>query len=142
MTGLNDTVGLWIRKAENDLKAGKGELSSENPATDTVCFHAQQCAEKYLKGYLILSGIEIEKTHHIGKILNRCKEQDDEFSILLENGANKLTAYAVELRYPDDYYMPDVEETRAAMEIAEGVKRFVLRKMSELGFEPEIFLSM
>ena len=67
MTGSQDTVRLWIRKAENDLKAGKDELVSENPATDTICFHAQQCSEKYLKGYLIFSGMEIEKTHSMGR---------------------------------------------------------------------------
>jgi len=43
-----DAVSLWIRRAENDLKIGKGELLTEDPATDAVCFHRQQCAEKYL----------------------------------------------------------------------------------------------
>ncbi len=40
------TVELWRIKADNDLKAGKDELAAENPATDTVCFHMQQCVEK------------------------------------------------------------------------------------------------
>ncbi len=43
------TVRQWIRRAENDLKIGKDEMNTENPATDAVCFHMQQCAEKYLK---------------------------------------------------------------------------------------------
>lgn len=29
-----------------------------NPPTDTICFHAQQCAEKYLKAYLVYQDIE------------------------------------------------------------------------------------
>jgi HEPN domain-containing protein len=36
--------------------------------TDTVCFHAQQCVEKYLKAFLVLEGIDFPKTHDIGKI--------------------------------------------------------------------------
>jgi len=30
---------------------------------DNVCFHCQQCAEKYLKALLIKYGGEPEKTH-------------------------------------------------------------------------------
>jgi len=41
----------WIKKAENDLKIGKRELEAEDPATDMVCFHMQQCVEKYLKAF-------------------------------------------------------------------------------------------
>jgi len=47
-----ETVKLWCIKADNDLKAGKDEFATERPATDTVCFHMQQCAEKYLKAFL------------------------------------------------------------------------------------------
>ena len=36
--------------------------------TDTVCFHAQQCVEKYLKAFLVLEGIDFPKAHDIGKI--------------------------------------------------------------------------
>ncbi len=35
-----ETVRQWFVKADNDLKTGKDELKTENPATDTVCFHA------------------------------------------------------------------------------------------------------
>ena len=46
-----DVVKKWILKAENDLKTGKDEQASSNPATDMVCFHMQQCVEKYLKAF-------------------------------------------------------------------------------------------
>lgn len=45
------TVKSWILKAESDLKTAKDELATPKPATDTVCFHAQQCVEKYLKAF-------------------------------------------------------------------------------------------
>lgn len=57
-----DTVKNWIIKAENDLKIGKDEMATEKPATDGVCFHMQQCVEKYLKAYLIYYGKEFRKT--------------------------------------------------------------------------------
>ena len=42
--------------------------------------------------------------------------------------AHTLTDYAVEARYPDDFYMPSAEETERAIEIADAVKQFVLKK--------------
>jgi HEPN domain-containing protein len=59
----------WVNKAENDLKTAVHTLEMEDDCfTDTVCFHAQQCVEKYLKAFLVLEGIDFPKTHDIGKI--------------------------------------------------------------------------
>jgi HEPN domain-containing protein len=63
MTGQNESVNLWCLKAENDLKNACHEVEHEDPALDTVCFHAQQTAEKYLKAYLLFHDCEIPKTH-------------------------------------------------------------------------------
>ena len=40
-----------------------------------------------------------------------------------------LTDYAVEIRYPDDWYEPSMEETKEAYAIALKVKEFVLKKL-------------
>ena len=45
-------VKAWFKKAENDLINAENTIKMESPPTDTICFHAQQCAEKYLKGFL------------------------------------------------------------------------------------------
>ncbi len=50
------TVRSWIAKAESDLKIGKDELVTVDPATDAICFHMQQGAEKYLKAFLVFQG--------------------------------------------------------------------------------------
>jgi len=40
----------WVQKAENDLKNAAYTLQmGEDSPTDTVCFHAQRCVEKYVK---------------------------------------------------------------------------------------------
>jgi HEPN domain-containing protein len=63
-------AGEWVKKAENDLKnaAFTLEMDDECP-TDTVCFHAQQVVEKYLKALLVLKGIPFPKTHNIEDII-------------------------------------------------------------------------
>lgn len=43
----------WVGKAENDLIAAAYTLRiGAGFPTDTVCFHAQQCVEKYLKAFI------------------------------------------------------------------------------------------
>jgi HEPN domain len=56
----------WIVKAENDLRnpAHTLKLGADCP-TDTVCFHAQQCAEKYIKALLVFGATPFPKTHNI-----------------------------------------------------------------------------
>jgi HEPN domain-containing protein len=126
----NSVVDLWMMKAANDLKIGKDEIVTENPAVDMVCFHMQQCVEKCLKAFLVKKGKEITKTHNLSLILQECIEIDSSFKSLMEAGADELTAYAVGTRYPDDFYLPTIEESQKAIIAAEKVKAFVLEKIS------------
>jgi len=125
----NDFVKLWIIKANNDLKAGKDEFATENPATDTICFHMQQCVEKYLKAFLVYNSHEIKKTHNLTFLLQECMEIDKEFEKLRALDADELSVFAVDSRYPDDFYMPTHSESQKAITIAEEVKRFVSEKI-------------
>ena len=134
---MNDElVKLWIIKADNDLKTAKDEINTIDPATDTVCFHSQQCVEKYLKAYLVFKGIEIIKslkTHDISELIDYCKNIDKDFEQLISNNdADRLTNYSIEARYPDDFYLPSVEESNQAIHIAEYVKEFVKCKIMNL----------
>ncbi len=124
----------WILKAESDLKIGKDEIQTKDPATDAICFHMQQAVEKYLKAFLIFNNREIRKTHDIAELIEVCKEIDYEFEYLYEIKADKLTLYAVEFRYPGAVLFPSLSETREAIEIAEKVKAFVIEKLSKRGF--------
>ncbi len=43
----------WVEKAEGDFATARRELRArKDPNYDAACFHAQQCAEKYLKACL------------------------------------------------------------------------------------------
>jgi len=44
----------WAAKAANDLLNADNNLKSEIIPFDTVCFHCQQAAEKFLKAFLWL----------------------------------------------------------------------------------------
>ncbi len=64
----------WIAKAEEDYSVAIRELRAEPPATNAVCFHSQQCIEKYLKAILQENDIEFEKIHDLDVLFQQCKE--------------------------------------------------------------------
>jgi len=126
----------WLARANNDLKTAKDEMNTEDPATDTICFHAQQCVEKYLKGYLVLHQKHFRKTHNVSKLVELCKDIEPDFETLHQFKVDILNNYAVEIRYADEFYFPSVEEAKEAIEIAEKVKQFILNKLETKDFKP------
>lgn len=95
-------VQEWSMKADNDLKAASHTLKlGEDCPTDIVCFHAQQCVEKYIKALMVLKQIPFPKTHDLSELLHLLPA---EFNSLLSNEEQKLlTVYATVTRYPGDY---------------------------------------
>ena len=130
---IEEIVKKWTQKAENDFKTGRDELLTDEPATDMVCFHMEQCIEKYLKAFLVFHSKDFRRTHNIAELIELCKEMDHEFEKLYEMNADKLTIYAVEVRYPEDFYMPALEEAKKCLEVATEVKHFVRTKLKNKG---------
>jgi len=123
-----DLVNQWIKKAENDLITAKSSLNIKpTPPLDTICFHAQQCAEKYLKAYLTYYEIEFEKTHVLEDLIALASQIDTSFIELIQI-SKKLTPYAVEVRYPL-IEEPTEDEAKEAIEMAVRIKEFVLKKL-------------
>jgi len=124
---LRNIVEQWIIKADNDLKTAEYGLTADKPITDTICFHCQQAVEKYLKMYLAMKGNDPFITHNISLLVTKCIIYDPMFSELQSFAF--LTSYAVSLRYPDDFYIPEVEEAEEALNAARHVREFILAKM-------------
>jgi HEPN domain-containing protein len=92
----------WIIKAENDFKNALYSLKmSRGCPTDTVCFHAQQCVEKYLKAFLVVKDIDFPRTHDIEKLVSLLPE--DIWLRLSIEEQRRLTSYATVTRYPGEY---------------------------------------
>lgn len=125
---IDDSVRKWIIKALEDFKIASHELDREvkEVVTTGVCFHCQQAAEKLIKAYLVSKNIDFAKTHDLEHLLDLCSKQDEEFKKI---DVGNLTSYAVHIRYPDDFYVPVINEARECFKIASNVKDFVLRKL-------------
>lgn len=53
MSAPRTNYQAWLRKADNDLLNAENNLAATRAPWDTVCFHAQQAAEKVLKAFLV-----------------------------------------------------------------------------------------
>lgn len=92
-----EQVRRWLIKAEHDLRTAETMSGVPDPPTDTVCFHAQQCCEKCLKGYLCLKGRDIPRVHDLVRLVEICSEYDPDFEDL-RSAAQGLADYAIEPR--------------------------------------------
>jgi HEPN domain-containing protein len=90
----------WVDKAEGDFSTAGRELRArKDPNYDSVCFHSQQCVEKYFKAYLQDAGVAFAKTHDLVMLLDLLLPMEpswDGFRLRLRS----LTTAAVEIRYP------------------------------------------
>ena len=106
----------WITKAEMDYLVTIRESKADPPATDAVCFHAQQCIEKYLKAVLQENEIEFEKIHDLEVLREQCKDFVPELKGYGDD-LIRLSTYAVDVRYPGfDVFEEDAEECVRIME--------------------------
>ena len=90
----------WIAKAEGDFAVAQREVRArKNPSYDAACFHAQQCAEKYLKARLQEAGITFGKTHDLVNLLGLVLPVEPIWNLLRQD-LIVLTDFAVDYRYP------------------------------------------
>jgi HEPN domain-containing protein len=71
MTEANNPLA-WVTRAEEDFALARAALRRKQPLASGACFHAQQCAEKYMKALLISKGADFPKTHDLLLLNNLC----------------------------------------------------------------------
>ena len=92
----------WIAKAEGDWAVLVRECRTRaRPNYDGACFHAQQCAEKYLKGRLLDAELPFPKIHDLVVLLELALPEQPLWEIYREDLAY-LTDFAVAFRYPGE----------------------------------------
>ena len=123
----------WFRKGEGDLLNARNNLAAEMVPLDTVCFHCQQVAEKYLKGFLAWHAQPFGRTHDLEALIALCGTIRGELATLREH-ANLLSGYAVDVRYPDAFDEPTWTEAEDALQAALAIKTAILSAIGdELG---------
>ena len=125
---MKRTTREWVRKAEADRLIAQRISRGKTPLHDGVCFHCQQCAEKYLKALLEEHGSTIPRTHNLDDLLNLLPPH---FAAIraLRRGLIFLTDFAVDPRYPNGN--TGKRQAAAALRWAERV-RTECRKLLEI----------
>jgi HEPN domain-containing protein len=122
----SDLAREWFKIAEADLDSARFLRQMQPVPIEIICYHCQQSAEKFLKGFLTLKGEKIKKSHDLVLLCNECKRYDESFEQIRES-CLMLTDFAVHIRYP---YPMDLNESdmKTALQHAAKIKKFVLKK--------------
>ena len=67
---MKKATAPWVRKAEADYQLAKQTARGKGKFHDAVCFHCQQCVEKYLKARLIEGDVAFPKIHVLDRLLD------------------------------------------------------------------------
>lgn len=129
-------VGRWVEKAENDLRMAVLALKhgGRRLPTDMICFHAQQCVEKYLKALLTWRSLRFPRTHDIMESVARLAERDRPALTIEES--ETLTRYATVTRYPGDYEPLSLTEARTAVRLARRVRKHIRSRLPKPALRP------
>lgn len=113
----------WLRKAEEDYVVATALVRRrKSPTPNAVSIHCQQCAEKYLKAYLVQHNVIFPKTHDLLELHRLCLSVDPAFT-LIGDLLDLLNPYSVEFRYPGEE--TTLEEAKATVKAMKEVRRFV-----------------
>ena len=124
---MNGIVAECIEKAEGDYRTAEREMRVRKaPNYDAVCFHAQQCAEKYLKAFLAHHQLPFRLIHDLEVLLEPIIPAHPDFE-MIRDLLLLLNDYAVDIRYPGE--MATKGEARATVKAMRTVRAFVRLKL-------------
>lgn len=92
----------WVAKDEGDFAAVEREARArKNPNYNGLCFHAQQCAEKYLKALLCEADVTFPRIHFLPALLDLSPSLSRSWEGYRED-LTYLSNFAVIYRYPGE----------------------------------------
>jgi HEPN domain-containing protein len=124
---MNPATTEWVTKAEADFATAGRELRARKaPNYDAVCFHTQQCAEKYHKAVLQENEKYIPKIHNLIELMLLCEEIDGSFEMLRADLV-VMERYSVRIRYPGEF--AEKNDARSAYASAKTARAFIRQKL-------------
>ncbi|MHB9028310.1 MAG: HEPN domain-containing protein [Candidatus Latescibacterota bacterium] len=123
---LTTSPSDWLLNARSNLRFAIIGLGETGILPHHICFHAQQAAEKALKAVLLYYKVDFPPVHDIQQLLRSLEKAGITFPYDVQ-GAEILTPYAVETRYPGYWGNIGSEDVREAIQIAELVVEWAER---------------
>jgi HEPN domain-containing protein len=111
----------WITKAEEDFAVATVlARPRKNPLWAPVCFHAQQCVEKYLKARLNEASVQFHKMHDLEQLLNQALAVEPLWAAF-RSALKRLSDAAVVPRYPGGVFTK--AEAQRALKTCKSFRR-------------------
>lgn len=138
----------WFEFAEIDLELSE-KLFEEKFEWDKwmniICYHCQQSAEKFLKGFTILNKSKYEKIHDLVELYKNCERYvtviwTDEDKEKFCDACINLSIYATSVRYPD-YDKLKYDDIESAIEDAKCIKNFIKKNCEDCEDIESLFTS-
>ncbi len=114
----------WFRKADADVQTVE-ILLVHGGSMEVAAMHIQQTVEKYLKGYLLSTGWELDRIHDLPALLDEAVARSnafEQFRVFCET----VNAFYFEARYPFMVEPPPEEEVRSFLEQTKQLIAFIL----------------
>ncbi len=129
-----EKVRQWLAYGDEDLRLSRHGFGLSDAAPyRLIAYHAQQCAEKHLKAYLVFHSLDFPYTHNLRRLLELCATNASWVEQLRD--AEELSPYAITARYPGEDEEVSETEARRAVGIADQVRQVVRRALVEEGLE-------
>ena len=93
-------------------------------AVAAAAYHIQQAIEKLLKALILLNGEQPAFTHNISKLVSHCEKLDVALPEPLDDIAEALTLWEVEIRY-DPSFPVSVKKYEKSKAVYEALKQTI-----------------
>jgi HEPN domain-containing protein len=121
---IEKKVIQWQSFGDEDLQLARHAMAIKTKCPyRLIAYHAQQCAEKYLKALLVSRRIDFPYTHNISRLIELCPMSADWKSGIID--AEELSPFAVSARYPGEDEDVSKQEAVRALTVAEQVRKAV-----------------
>lgn len=130
---ISRKVQQWLDYADEDLVLAKHALTLKSTVPyRLIAYHAQQCAEKHLKAYLVFRQVDFPYTHNLARLVEIAEGLRSWPNTFRD--AEELTPFAVTTRYPGEDEPVSGEEARRAIVIAEQTRQIIMGVLMEEDF--------
>lgn len=128
MSEKKPTAEDWVAKAEMDYKAALDLASrKKDPLPDKVVYDCAQCAEKYLKAFLVKQNGTFRYRHDLRELNTKCVAIDSLFQSL-DDDLRTLNRWGSEVRYPG--ISAATNDVKDAVKAMNRVRKFVRAKLN------------
>ncbi len=118
----------WFNSANSDLESAIFLKNMKPKPLEIICYHCEQSAEKYLKGFFVFKSIKPQKTHDLVFLCKELSKLEPDFKKLI-NKCDSLTIYSTNVRYPFYIQIEETDMEKAIIDAIE-IKDFILNKIT------------